>query len=221
MSGFEFNWFVLYRYRFLLLEGTITTIWLALVGMAIALVLGLIVALMRQSSFKPVSVLADAYIQVFRAMPLFVYLIWLFYGVAMLTGINVPPITTALICLSMIHSAFLAETYRAGIEAVPKGHIEAALSVGLSRYEIMRHIILPQAFRIVLPPIGNEFTIVFKSTTILGIIGVSELVKQTQLATTLSFRPFELYTALAVIFIILVIFLSRLNLLLERRLRYV
>lgn len=221
MVGFEFKWFVLSRYRDLLLEGTITTIWLAIVGMALALVLGLIVALMRQSGFKPLSLLADAYIQVFRAMPLFVYLIWLFYGVAMLSGINIPPITTALICLSMIHSAFLAETYRAGIEAVPKGHIEAALSVGLSRYEIMRHIILPQAVRIVLPPIGNEFTIVFKSTTILGIIGVSELVKQTQLATTLSFRPFELYTALAVIFIILVIILSRLNLLLERRLRYV
>jgi His/Glu/Gln/Arg/opine family amino acid ABC transporter permease subunit len=220
MTNFEFKWNVLSRYQDLLLQGTLMTIWLAVAGMALALVLGLIVALMRRSRFKPVSMFADAYIQVFRAMPLFVYLIWLFYGVAMISGINIPPITTALICLSMIHSAFLAETYRAGIEAVPRGHEEAAFSVGLSRFQVMRYIILPQAFRIVLPPIGNEFTIVFKSTTILGIIGVSELVKQTQFATTLSFRPFELYTALAVIFIILVIILSRLNLLLERRLKY-
>ena len=84
----------------------------------------------------------------------------------------------------------------------------------------MRYIILPQAIRTVLPPIGNEFTIVFKSTTILGIIGVDELVRKAQFATTLSFRPFELYSAVAVLFIIMVVIISRFNLYLEKKLSY-
>jgi polar amino acid transport system permease protein len=144
----------------------------------------------------------------------------MFYGVAMLSGVNIPAMTTGLICISMIHSAFLAETYRAGIESVPKGHIEAGLSVGLSRFKVMRYIVLPQAIRTVLPPIGNEFTVVFKSTTILGIIGVEELVRRAQHATTVTFRPFEFYTAVAVLFIIMVVALSRFNLYIERRFKY-
>ena len=217
---FDFKWNVLIRYQDFLIDGVLITIQMALIGMAIALTLGLIIALMGKSGIKILEIFSDIYIQIFRAIPLFVYLIWMFYGAAMLTGINVPAYTTAVICLSMTHSAFMAETYRAGIESVPKGHSEAGLSVGLSRFQVMRYIILPQAIRTVLPPIGNEFTIVFKSTTILGIIGVDELVRKAQFATTLSFRPFELYSAVAVLFIIMVVIISRFNLYLERKLSY-
>ena len=169
---FEFKWHVLLRYQSFLIDGVLITIQMALIGMAIALTLGLVIALMGKSGIKILVIFSDIYIQIFRAIPLFVYLIWMFYGAAMLTGINVPAFATAVICLSMTHSAFMAETYRAGIESVPKGHTEAGLSVGLSRFQVMRYIILPQAVRTILPPIGNEFVIVFKSTTILGIIGV-------------------------------------------------
>ena len=217
---FEFKWHVLLRYQSFLIDGVLITIQMALIGMAIALTLGLVIALMGKSGIKILVIFSDIYIQIFRAIPLFVYLIWMFYGAAMLTGINVPAFATAVICLSMTHSAFMAETYRAGIESVPKGHTEAGLSVGLSRFQVMRYIILPQAIRPVLPPIGNEFTIVFKSTTILGIIGVDELVRKAQFATTLSFRPFELYSAVAVIFVIMVIIISRFNLFLEKKFSY-
>ena len=217
---FEFKWHVLIRYQSFLIDGVLITIQMALLGMSIALTLGLIIALMGKSGIKILEIFSDIYIQIFRAIPLFVYLIWMFYGAAMLTGINVPAFSTAIICLSMTHSAFMAETYRAGIESVPKGHTEAGLSVGLSRFQVMRYIILPQAIRTILPPIGNEFVIVFKSTTILGIIGVDELVRKAQFATTLSFRPFELYSAVAVIFVIMVIIISRFNLFLERKLSY-
>ena len=217
---FEFKWHVLIRYQSFLIDGVLITIQMALLGMSIALTLGLIIALMGKSGIKFLEIFSDIYIQIFRAIPLFVYLIWMFYGAAMLTGINVPAFSTAVICLSMTHSAFMAETYRAGIESVPKGHTEAGLSVGLSRFQVMRYIILPQAIRTILPPIGNEFVIVFKSTTILGIIGVDELVRKAQFATTLSFRPFELYSAVAVIFVIMVIIISRFNLFLERKLSY-
>ena len=217
---FEFKWHVLLRYQSFLIDGVLITIQMALIGMAIALTLGLVIALMGKSGIKILVIFSDIYIQIFRAIPLFVYLIWMFYGAAMLTGINVPAFATAVICLSMTHSAFMAETYRAGIESVPKGHTEAGLSVGLSRFQVMRYIILPQAIRTILPPIGNEFVIVFKSTTILGIIGVDELVRKAQFATTLSFRPFELYSAVAVIFVVMVIIISRFNLFLERKFSY-
>tara|TARA_B110000438_G_scaffold39905_1_gene39823 strand:- start:1219 stop:1881 length:663 start_codon:yes stop_codon:yes gene_type:complete len=217
---FEFKWHVLLRYQSFLIDGVLITIQMALIGMAIALTLGLVIALMGKSGIKILVIFSDIYIQIFRAIPLFVYLIWMFYGAAMLTGINVPAFATAVICLSMTHSAFMAETYRAGIESVPKGHTEAGLSVGLSRFQVMRYIILPQAIRTILPPIGNEFVIVFKSTTILGIIGVDELVRKAQFATTLSFRPFELYSAVAVIFVIMVIIISRFNLFLEKKFSY-
>ncbi len=217
---FDFKWHVLMRYQSFLIDGVLITVQMALLGMAIALTLGLIIALMAKSGIKILEIFSDIYIQVFRAIPIFVFLIWLFYGAAMLTGINVPAFSTAVICLSMTHSAFMAETYRAGIESVPKGHREAGLSVGLSRFQVMRYIILPQAIRTVLPPIGNEFTIVFKSTTILGIIGVDELVRKAQSAVTLSFRPFELYSAVAVIFIIMVVIISRFNLYLEKKFSY-
>ena len=216
---FNFKWHVLMRYQSFLIDGVLITVQMALLGMAIALTLGLIIALMGKSGIKILEIFSD-YIQVFRAIPIFVFLIWLFYGAAMLTGINVPAFATAVICLSLTHSAFMAETYRAGIESVPKGHREAGLSVGLSRFQVMRYIILPQAIRTVLPPIGNEFTIVFKSTTILGIIGVDELVRKAQSAVTLSFRPFELYSAVAVIFIIMVVIISRFNLYLEKKFSY-
>ena len=217
---FEFKWHVLIRYQSFLIDGVLITIQMALLGMSIALTLGLIIALMGKSGIKILEIFSDIYIQIFRAIPLFVYLIWMFYGAAMLTGINVPAFSTAVICLSMTHSAFMAETYRAGIESAPKGHTEAGLSVGLSRFQVMRYITLPQAIRTILPPIGNEFVIVFKSTTILGIIGVDELVRKAQFATTLSFRPFELYSAVAVIFVIMVIIISRFNLFLEKKLSY-
>jgi His/Glu/Gln/Arg/opine family amino acid ABC transporter permease subunit len=218
--GFQFKWHVLWRYKSFLLEGIVITVEMAILGMALAMILGLIIALLRLSGMKPLQIFADMYIQTFRATPLFVYLIWVFYGISMLSGINIPAITTGLICISMIHSAFLAETYRAGIESVPKGHREAGFSVGLNRSQVMRHIVLPQAIRTVLPPIANEFTVVFKSTTILGIIGVDELVRRAQHATTVTFRPFEFYTAVAVLFILMVVAFSRVNLYLERRFRY-
>jgi len=217
--GFRFDWSVIGRYSDELAEGFKMTLQMAVSAMAIALVLGLIIALVRLSRFKVLKVLADLYIQTFRGIPLFVFLIWVYYGVAMMSGVNVPSMVAGLICLSMLHSAYLAETYRAGIESVSKGQREAAASVGMKPGQVMRYIVLPQAIRTVLPPIGNEFMVLLKGTTLVGLVGVTELVYQAQLATSLTFRPFEFYTALAVIYILTVTFFSRLVALLERRMK--
>ena len=220
-EGFVFKWYVIETYLPQMLDGGMLTARLAVVGIAMALILGLVIALMRLSGFRFLSALVDAYIQFFRGIPLFVSLIWLYYGLTMLTGLNIPPVTAGLTCLAMLHSAYLAEVYRAGIESVSKGQREAALSVGLKRSQVMRYIILPQAVRTVLPPICNEFTVMLKSISILSLVGVDELVRKTMFATAQTRRPFEMYTFLAAIYIVVVVAFSRLANLVERRMQYV
>ena len=220
-EGFVFKWWVIKDNFPHFIAGGIVTLQVAVVGVAAALVLGLVIALMRLSGFRFLSALIDAYVQFFRGIPLFVSVIWLYYGLAMLTGFNIAPVTAGLACLSILHSAYLAEIYRAGVESVGKGQREAALSVGLKRSQIMRYIVLPQAIRTVLPPIFNEFTVMLKSVSILSLVGVDELVRKVMFASSRTRRPFELYTFLAVIYIVIVGAASRVANLVERRLQYV
>ena len=138
----------------------------------------------------------------------------------MFLGIKFNAIVAGLIAIGILRAAYVAEVYRAGIQSVGKGQREAAQSVGLRQSQVMRYIVLPQAFRIILPAIGNEFVVVFKTTSILGLIGVLELVKQAQLATIWSFRPFELYTVLGLIFVAIVTLMSRGVKFLEKRMDY-
>jgi len=218
---FEFKWSVIPKYYPWIIKGLQVTIWMTLASVSIALVLGLVIALWRMSKHKPLSAFADAYIQFFRGMPLFVFLIWLYYGVAMFTGFTVPAMVAGVASLALLHAAYLAETYRAGIEAVGKGQREAALSVGMKQTQVMRYIVLPQAVRTVLPPMINEFVEMFKSTSILGLVGSDELVRKVMAATSVSYRPFELYTALALIYILGATAVSRVAGIVERRLQYV
>ena len=221
MEFFEFRWSVVPKYYPWIIQGLRITILMTVVSVCITLVLGLVIALCRMSKFRPLSAAADAYIQFFRGMPLFVFLIWLYYGVAMLIGFTFPAMVAGIISLSLLHSAYLAETYRAGIEAVGRGQREAALSVGLKQSQVLRYVVLPQAIRTIFPPMINEFTEMFKSTSILGLVGTDELVRKVMQATSLSYRPFELYTFLALIYIVGVTIVSRIAGVIERRYRYV
>ena len=219
--GFKFDWLVIKKYADWLIEGAGITGQLTLGGIAITTVLGLVIALLRMARFKPFAAFGDVYIQSFRALPTFVFLIWLYYGMAFFIGFNIPPLVAGMTCIAVLRSAYLAEVYRAGIESVGKGQREAALSVGLKRSQTMRYIVLPQALRTVLPALGNELIIMFKSTSIMGMVGVEELVKRTQWAVNRSYRPFELYSCLAVIYVAIVVVFSRLVKLLEKRWQYV
>ena len=125
--------------------------------------------------------------------PQFVFLLWLYYGIAILLGINFRPITAGVIALSVQYAAYLSEIYRAGIQAIHKGQMEAGLSVGLSKPRIYQRIILPQAFRIVLPPTVNMWIGMLKDTSLVSVIGVQELMRTTDLQSNFYFRPFEFY----------------------------
>ena len=215
--SFEFRWdFVTSRWE-LLASGLGITLYVSVISMALALVLGLIIALIRMSKHRPVSLVAQIYINTFRAIPLFVFLIWLYYGLPIVIGFNFAPITAGVLCLTIQYSSWMAEIYRSGISAIGKGQREAAHSLGLTGYQTFTDVIFPQAIRIIIPPTGNMFVGMLKDSSLVGIIGVFELVRQAQLAVSQTFRPFEFYTAIAAIYILLTILLSQGVNLLERR----
>ena len=217
---FGFRWdYVVSRWEFLA-SGLGITLFVATVSMVLALVLGLPIALMRMSRFKLLSFPAQLYINIFRAIPLFVFLIWLYYGFPIILGFNFGPMTAGVMCLTIQYSCWMAEIYRSGVSAINAGQSEAAASLGLTSYQVLWHIIFPQAVRIIIPPAANMFVGMLKDSSLVGIIGVFELVRQTQLAVSQTFRPFEFYTAIAAIYIVLTMLLSRMADRLEQRLEY-
>jgi glutamine transport system permease protein len=203
-----------------ILAGLQLTLYVAAMSMAVALLLGLVVAFVRISPIKPLSWLANVYVQFFRGIPQFVFLLWLYYGISILLGINFKPIAAGVIALSIQHGAYLSEIFRAGIQAIHKGQMEAGLSVGLSKPRIYQRIILPQAFRIVLPPVVNTWIGMLKDTSLVSVIGVQELMRTTELQSNYYFRPFEFYTTAALLYVAMTFVFSKLAGLVEARLRF-
>ncbi len=189
------------------------------VSMVVALVVGLVVALMRISSNPILRTPAQAYINFFQGAPLFVLIFWVYYGIAMMAGVNFQPFTAGVIALSTQYGAFLAEIYRSGIEAIGRGQQEAATSMGLTKIQTYQHIILPQAVRVVLPSLGNMWIAMVKDSSLLSIIGVMEIMRTAYMNSNDYFRPFEFYTLAALIYICLTFVFFYGNQLIERRLK--
>jgi His/Glu/Gln/Arg/opine family amino acid ABC transporter permease subunit len=196
------------------------TLYVAIIAMGIALVLGLVVAFIRISSIKPLAWAANMYVQFFRGIPQFVFLLWLYYGIAILLGINFSPITAGVIALSIQYGAYMSEIYRAGIQAIHKGQMESGLSVGLSRLRVYQRIILPQAFRIILPPTVNMWISMLKDTSLVSVIGVQEIMRTTELQSNYYFRPFEFYTTAALLYVAMTFVFSKMLGTLEMQLRF-
>lgn len=216
-TNYQFAWEVIGEYRGWLAAGVVLTLELAIVSMALAMVLGLGIALLRMSPIWPVRTFASLYISVFRAIPPLVFILWMFYGVTLVTGLNIEAFWSGVICLTLQYAAWLAEIYRAGLQAIDKGQREAALSTGLSRTRTFAKVIWPQAWRIIIPPMANNFVGIVKDSSLVGIIGLNELMRQSQIAVSLTFRPFELYTAAMLIYIVLTLAIARLGSFLEQR----
>lgn len=216
-TGYQFAWEVVNEYRTWLWEGVQLTLQVAIVSMALAMILGLPIALMRMSHNWFVRSFASLYISIFRAIPPLVFILWMYYGVTLVTGLNIEAFWSGVICLTLQYSAWLSEIYRSGLQAIDKGQREAALSTGLSRSNAFVKVIWPQAWRIIIPPMANNFVGIVKDSSLVGIIGVNELMRQSQIAVSLTFRPFELYTAAMVIYILLTLAIARLASFLEQR----
>jgi len=203
-----------------ILQGLGMSLMIAVASMFFAVVIGIFVALLRMSPIKPLSWLAGAYVQFFRGIPQFVFLLWLYYGIALLFGINFAPLTAGIIALSVQYGAYLSEIFRSGIDSVGRGQIEAGHSVGLSQFRIYYNIVAPQAFRIALPPTVNIWISILKDTSLVSVIGVSELMRVTEIQSNFTFRPFEFYTTAALIYVVLTLFFARIAASLEKRLHY-
>ena len=216
-TNYQFAWDVVGQYRVWLFEGVVLTLKIAIVSMAFAMILGLLIALLRMSPIWPVRTLASLYISIFRAIPPLVFILWMYYGVTLVTGLNIEAFWSGVICLTLQYAAWLAEIYRAGLQAIDKGQREAALSTGLSRTRAFAKVIWPQAWRIIIPPMANNFVGIIKDSSLIGVIGLNELMRQSQIAVSLTFRPFELYTAAMVIYIVLTLAIARMASFLEQR----
>jgi polar amino acid transport system permease protein len=216
-TNYQFAWNIVWEYRVWLWEGTLLTLKIAAVSMALAMIFALPLALLRMSRVWALSGIAMVYIAVLRAIPLLVFILWVYFGVTLVTGLQVDAFGAGVICLTLQYSAWLAEIYRAGLQAIDKGQREAALSTGLSRTRSFAKVIWPQAWRIIIPPLASNFIGIIKDSSLVGVIGLNELMRQAQIADSLTFRPFELFTAAMVIYIVLAMIISPLASLVERR----
>jgi polar amino acid transport system permease protein len=203
-----FNWPVFKGAFPLLLEGLGVTVLLGLVSIVAGLVSGLLMALLRLYGPLPLRMVARVYIDVFRSIPLLVLLVLVYYALPFV-GVRFSSFTAAALALSMVSCAYTAEIFRAGIEAIPKGQFEAADAIGLSFFSSMRDVILPQAFRIVVPPLTSNCINVLKDTALASVVAMPDLLKQATQAQALAANPTPLIGA-AVLYLILLLPLVRL-----------
>lgn len=185
-----------------LLKGAGVSLLLSIAAMAVGLVLGLIAAMMRMSSRRIITAPASFYVWIMRGTPALVQLIIIYTGLPQL-GITLGVIPSAVLGLGMNEGAYLAEIFRAGIAAVPSGQFEAARALGLSRYQLMRLVVLPQAMRIIIPPLGNAFNGLMKTSSLASVISMEELLRRTELLIQVQFKVLEIFVDAAIYYLIL------------------
>lgn len=199
-----------------LLQGALVTVQISLLSMLLALVLGLVAAVAGLSRARLPRILASIYVEVIRGTPLLVQLFIVYYGLPSV-GVRLEPFMAGFLTLGAHYGAYLSEVYRAGIYAVDRGQWEAAASIGMSRGMILREIILPQAFKTILPPVGNYFISMLKDSALVATISVTELLRAGQLRVAITFRAMEIYLIIAAIYLAMSYALSLLIRHLERR----
>jgi polar amino acid transport system permease protein len=221
--------------------GIVTTIWVTLVAFALAIAVGAGVALMRTSGQPVLVQIATFYTELIRGIPILVFLFYVaFVGApATIAAANwltqplqalgwMPQLTVrnfdltwrAIIALMVCYSAFLAEVFRAGIEAVPAGQLEAARALGLRRGQVFRKIVAPQAFRIILPPLGNDLVSMIKDSALVSSLGVQDITQLGKVYSSATFKFFETYNVVAFLYLTMTISLSLIVRYIERRLKY-
>jgi polar amino acid transport system permease protein len=194
--------FLHYLWSPYLLKGAGISLALAVAAMLLGLVCGLIAALMRMSPRRIISGPASFYVWVMRGTPVLVQLIIIYTGLPQI-GITLGVIASAVIGLGLNEGAYLAEIIRAGISAVPKGQFEAARAIGLGRWQMMRLVVLPQAIRIIIPPLGNAFNGLMKTSSLASVISMEELLRRTELLIQVQFKVLEIFVDAAIYYLIM------------------
>jgi polar amino acid transport system permease protein len=194
------DWSVVWQHRNALIAGTATTFLLTIATMAIAVPGGIVVAVLRLYAWRPVGALATGYVELFRNLPLILVVYWAFYVLPILTGFGLSPLATGLAALSLNVTAYNAETFRAGINSIRRGQVEAAMALGMTRAQALRRVIVPQALRRILPVLASTWVSLFKDTSLVSVIAVTELAYVSMQVRAHTFRVLEMLTAMAVLY---------------------
>lgn len=221
----------------LLLEGAVFTVVITLIAVGLGCIIGLFAGLARLSKKRVLSFLAVCYIDFFRGTPLLVQVFMVYFGLPQLMAsfqnlmidqfavqqfwesTHIDPWTAAIISTSLNCGAYIAEIFRAGVQSIERGQMEAARSLGMTHTQAMRYVILPQAFRRIVPPLGNEFMAMLKDSALLSVIGFQELARTGQMIISTTYKPFHIWGTVAIIYLIMTLVISRFVDYLERRLK--
>lgn len=203
MGGYQFRWDVIPQNLDFLLSGLQQTLLISAITLCLAMLGGLLIAVMDMSRFAPLRFLALAVGEIIRNTPILVQLLWIYYVLPVAMGINLNSWTALIVGLSIYSSAFIAEAYRAGIQAVPKGHREAAQVLGLSPAQTFVRIVLPQAIRLTLPPLAANFVQLIKYSSLGAVISVSEITRRGMELSSTIFRPLEVFTFIALVYFLI------------------
>ena len=209
----------LQKYYGFFIDGTSITLFLSFFGVALGVMLGVLLALMKLSKNILLKSFSTAYIELVRGTPLLVQLYIIYYGLPRLVGLDFGDITLGIVAISLNSAAYVAEIIRAGIQSIDKGQMEAARSLGMPHNMAMKNIIIPQAFKNILPALGNEFIVLIKESSIVSVVGIHDLMYNADTVRGNTYLPFEPLIIAALIYFVITFILSKLLGLLERRMR--
>jgi polar amino acid transport system permease protein len=215
--AYDWNWNIIWQFREALLKGILVTIELSVLVVIAGTILGLIFALLRRVDHPLIKYPTVFVVEILKDLPILVLLIWLYF-VLPIVGITFPGFVAAFIGLSLSLGAFVAETFRSGIESIPKGQMESAISLGYTKSQAMFKVILPQSFKQILPNLMGLYIHQIKNTALASIIAVDELLHTANIIISATYRPLEVYTAIAIIYLIIIIPVVLVSHYIERRL---
>jgi len=201
--GYEWSFDFLWRYRWLFVTGIEVTMAYTVGTIVLGLVLGLFVGIARLSKYRIVNWPLIAFIETFRCTPILVQIVWFYYALPVILGIQIPAVAAATMVLTFYTGAFYAEIFRGGILSIERGQWDAARALGLRPWALMRQVILPQAVKRMIPPFMNQSIIQLKNTSLVSTIAVPDLLYQGQLITADTYRPLETYTIVALVYFVL------------------
>ena len=201
----------------LLIQGAGVTLQITIISVGLGLIFGLFIGIAQISQMAIFRIPAKVYVDFLRGTPLLVQIFMIYFALPMLIGTRIDPFVAAIVACSVHSSAYVAEIFRAGIQSIDKGQMEAGRSLGLNWSQTMRFIIIPQAFKRIIPPLGNEFIAMLKDSSLVSVIGFEELTRQGQLVIASTYGAMEIWTAVALIYLMMTLPITRLVAYLEKR----
>ncbi|MFP4315014.1 MAG: amino acid ABC transporter permease [Desulfovibrionales bacterium] len=217
MANFDFKTSVIWESIPFLMQGVELTLLITLVGCVFGFLFGSVAGLMKTSRNVVFRKLAGFYIESVRGTPLMVQVMFLYFGLPMALGVRIPPLTAGIVAIAVNSGAYIAEIVRGAVQSIRKGQVEAGRSIGLTRFQTMRYVVWPQAFKRMIPPLGNQFIISLKDTSLLVVIGVGELTRMGQEIISVNFRAFEVWLTVAIMYLIITMAISKFLRIVENR----